>query len=357
MRVLVTIAHYFKQQPGADWYHALGSGRDPLAKIAGLNSEIVALHRYFGPHRATLDPRLRKYDTAGANVLDIVIMTVRGANVLQETGIDSSIYGVEYFEGPPSMLAFEAQRIMRERVGGYDLYAYLDDDLTIVDPQFFDKVLWFVETFGPDTMLIPTTYEMAHSGIPAKILFSPRLSSKSLASFRKLDLAPALTGRWNGREQTFRLPYNPHSHCFFVTDAQLREWITRPSFYDRDASFFDPLVSAATYAPGRVFGMYRPAEPDPWFLSIEHYGTRYSSALAPVGQTYGEPPLLSLAEKAASGGDGQAQALSNGRADTINSVIAEASRLRYQLEHLKSSRSELFRALVAAIRQKWTRRR
>lgn len=237
MRLFVTIAHYFKQQPSDSWHQALGSGRDPLPRIAALNSEIVALHRYFGPYRATLDARLRRHDTSDVNVLDIVIMTARGCNVLESIGVDPSTYSVEYFDGPPLMLAFEAQRIMRERAGSYDLYAYLEDDLTIVDPHFFDKILWFVESFGPDVMLTPTRYEMAHSGLPAKIEFSPGLSSKLLSHFRQRTLVPKLTGIWNDREQTFRLPYNPHSACFFVTDEQLRRWIAQPSFYDRDASF------------------------------------------------------------------------------------------------------------------------
>ncbi len=352
MRLLVTIAHYFKETPVGDWYDTLGSGRAPLAKIAALNSEIVALHRYFGPRRLVADVNLQASDTMETHTVDIVIMTVRGANIIESIGIDPSTYRVEYFEGPPMMLAFEAQRIMRERAGEYDLYAYLEDDLTIVDPEFFQKIIWFIKAFGPDVMLIPTRYEMAHSGIPAKIEFSPRLSRKAVASFCRNEFAPALTTSWRGREHTFRLPNNPHSACFFVTDEQLKRWMTHPSFYDRDCSFVGPLESAATYAPGRCFAMYRPAEPDPWFLAIEHYGTRYSAALAPAGETYGEPPLLALAEAAAAAGAGLASL--PGSFSSINTAAAEVSRLRYQLERLSCSRSTLAKALAVAIWRKWT---
>jgi hypothetical protein len=354
MRILVTIAHYFKREAGHDLYDALGSGRAPLAKIAALNSQIVSLHRYFGPRRVVGNPTLRAFDTVTANTLDIVIMTVRGANILDWIGIDPSLYRIEYFEGAPMMLAFEAQRIMRERAGDYDLYAYLEDDLTIVDPDFFAKILWFVETFGPDVMLVPTRYEMAHSGSLAKIEFSPRLSANTLAPFRRGEWAPALTASWHGREQTFRLPNNPHSACFFVTDDQLKRWIAQPSFYDCDSSFVDPLVSAATYAPGRAFGMYMPAEPDLWFLAIEHYGTRYAAAIAPEGETFGEPPLLALAEAATA--DGAALSSLGSGASTINTSVAEAAKLRYQLERLRRSRSTLAKALAAAIWNKLMRR-
>ncbi len=354
MRILVTIAHYFKQEPGRDLYGALGSGRAPLAKIAALNSEIVALHRYFGPRRVIENRTLRAFDTMAPNVLDIVVMTVRGANLLDWIAIDPSIYSIEYFEGAPVMLAFEAQRIMRERAGGYDLYAYLEDDHAIVDPEFFAKIVWFVETFGPGVMLIPSRYEMAHSGTLAKVEFSPRLSADTLAPFRRSEWAPALTGTWHGREQTFRLPSNPHSACFFVTDEQLKRWVAQPSFYDRDSSFVDPLVSAATYAPGRAFGMYAPAEPDPWFLAVEHYGTRYASTIAPEGETFGEPPLLALAETATADGAGLSS-LGSG-AYSINTAVAEAAKLRYEFKRFRGSRNTLAKALVAAIWNKLMRR-
>src|SRR5580698_111901 len=112
LRILVTIAHYFKAEAGSDWSDTLGSGRAPLAKIAALNSEIVSLHRHFGSRRFVTNRISRAFDTATPHTLDIVIMTVRGANLLERIGIDPSTYSVEYFDGPPLMLGFEAQRIM-----------------------------------------------------------------------------------------------------------------------------------------------------------------------------------------------------------------------------------------------------
>ena len=213
------------------------------------------------------------------------MMTVRGANVLDRIGIDPAEYRVEYFDGPPLMLAFEAQRIMRERAGGYDFYGYMEDDLSVTDPAFFDKIGWFAAEFGVDKMLVPARYEMSHTGTLAKMTIEPRLSGDTVKALRRAGLPAALSGRWHGREQTFQLPNNPHSGCYFLTDAQLKHWMAQPSFDDRDASWVDPLVSAATYAPGRVFGMYRAGEPDPWFLEIEHFGTFYASMAAKPGET------------------------------------------------------------------------
>ncbi|NVO13809.1 MAG: hypothetical protein HXX10_07215 [Rhodoplanes sp.] len=352
MRILVVIAHYFKHDSSADLTSGLGSGRAPFAKIAALNAQLVALHRYFGPRRASLDPDDPQGRGKPADRLDIVVVTKRDANLVDFIGLDASAYTVEHAEVEPMMLAFEAQRIMRERAGGYDLYAYMEDDLIVDDPAFFDKIAWFAQTFGPQAMLLPIRYEMGWTGTPAKVSISVRLSRDGVAPFRRPELAPSVTGTWNGRAQTFRLPGNPHAGCFAVTDAQLALWMARPSFYDRDASWCDPLVSAATLAPGKVFGLYMPAEPDPWFLEIEHYGTRYASIVAPAGERFGEPPLLALVEAAGRDGPGalaDIAAKTGMRGDTINALIAEAGELRWRLGRLERSRSTLFWALLRAI--------
>ena len=122
--------------------------------------------------------------------------------------------------------------------------------------------------------------------------------------------------------------------------------MAQPSFYDRDASWVDPLVSAATYAPGRVFGMYRAGEPDPWFLEIEHFGTFYASMAAQPGQRFGEPPLLALAENAGQGGAAPGS--------TVNMVTAEAHALRHELELLKRSRTRLAKAFWRSCWRKLT---
>jgi hypothetical protein len=296
------------------------------------------------------------FDAMKRNTLDIIIMTVRGANLLEYIGIDSSVYRVEYFDGSPVMLAFEAQRIMRERAGAYDFYVYLEDDLTVTDSAFFEKIGWFVSSFGPEAILLPRLYEMSHSGTPAKVAIEPTLSSETLSSLRRSGLSPTLAGRWNRREQTFSLPHNPHSGCFILTDEQLKLWMQQPSFYSREVSWNDPLVSASTYALGQVFGLYKPAQPDPWFLEIEHYGTFYSAALAPAGERFGEPPLLAFAETSFAKGEAGRVELRQPAGGTINTMMAEAANARRELEALRHSRSGLAKAFVSATWRKFLRR-
>jgi hypothetical protein len=355
MRILVMIAHYFKQSSKSSWQVGLGSSSSPLPKVAALNAQIIALHRYFGARRLSLNPDDPQGRSAGRpDTLDIVVMTKRDTNLLEWIGIDPATYAVDYFDGSPRMLPFEAQRIMRDRVDQYDLYAYMEDDLIVDDPAFFAKIAWFAREFGPRALLLPIRYEMASTGTPAKVSLSLPISKKLRAPFQRSEFAPVVTGRWNGAEQTFRLPHNPHAGCYVLTNDQLRLWIDEPTFYDCDGSWVTPLESAATFAPGKVFGLYMPAEPDPWFLQIEHFGARFAMRMQQNGRVFGEPLLLALAEAAQSGAGDAYQVLGRvGKTrDSMTERAAQAAQLREELSTLKASRSRLFKALLATMLRK-----
>jgi len=83
-----------------------------------------------------------------------------------------------------------------------------------------------------------------------------------------------------------------------VTGEQLAYWVKQPTFDDRDASWSGPIESATTLSTGKVFDIYKPVAPDPFFLEVQHWGTRYASQNPPDGRRYGEPPLLAIAQNA-----------------------------------------------------------
>jgi hypothetical protein len=345
VRLLVVIPHYYRLE-SSEGRRSYGSDRMPFARIAAFNAAIVALNRYYGARRRPGE---------GACTLDIVVVTVRGANLLEWIGLDASACEVEYFEGSPPMLPFEVQRIVGERAGAYDVYAYLEDDLIIDDPAFFEKILWFAAAFGPNALLTPLRYEMSYAGAPARIAIDRPLKGADIAPFSRSGAPETLTGTWNGKTQTFRLPENPHSAFFAVTDDQLKVWMRSSFFYDRDASWIGPIESAATFAPSKVFALYHASAPDPWFLAIEHFGAHYATLAAADGEVVGEPPLLAWAEAAAvAGAAGFPEALAHmaAGAKTSNVMAAEVVNHRGRLEALERSRSKLAAALARAIWRK-----
>jgi hypothetical protein len=164
MRILVVIPHYFGPSHPENNLPAIGSYIEPLGRIAALNDLIVGLHRHFGPDRYDLTglPISEAGDTPRA--IDIVVLAIRGHELTGELGFAPGTFEVEYVDCKPPWIAFEAQRVLRERLGRYDFYCFMEDDLVIHDPAFFDKLTWFQQSFGPKALLMPVRYEVAGTG-------------------------------------------------------------------------------------------------------------------------------------------------------------------------------------------------
>jgi len=81
-------------------------------------------------------------------VLDIVVLQVPGKGIIEHAGLHPSLYTLELWDGPAMQLGFETQRVLRERLGRYDYYAVVEDDMVIHDPLFFEKIGWFEQQFG-----------------------------------------------------------------------------------------------------------------------------------------------------------------------------------------------------------------
>lgn len=299
MRVLVVIPHYFGPGDPSNSSPAIASYVEPFSKIASLNETIVCLHRNFGRIRNTFEGADIVSAQERGYVIDVVIVTIEGRNVIPHIGLSSEFYSVRTVDCPPTGLPFQVQGILREHAGAYDYYCLMEDDLAIHDPEFFAKLQWFEATFGHTKLLAPTRVETSFADSPGKVIVDPLLKPDQFAPFRRVDQIEELRGTWNGREWSFRLPCNPHAACYFLSARQLAHWLASPSFDDRDASWIGPVESAVTLGIGKVFDIYKAAEPDPFFLEIHHYGTSYASRHPPAGRRYGEPPLLAIAQNAA----------------------------------------------------------
>ena len=348
MRLLVAIVHYCGPRAGES-RETFGSQLQALPRIAALSDMIVALHRHFGDVRNIGPMRHLAGALPKPNVLDIVIVTVKDRHILDFLAIDPRHYTVETCDCEPLKLAFETQRVIRDRLGQYDLYATMEDDLVIHDPLFLDKILWFQDTFGPSAALQPHRYEMSKSRTLAKTYAEPPFKSH-YGEFRRKGQALRLDGTWRGAAQSFELPTNPHSGCAFVTDAQLRHWVKQPTFYDRDARWIGPLESAATRSFAMTFVVYKPAEPDVAFLELEHYGVRGGARYAPDGDLYGEAPLLMMAQTAyadvaASNG------LSLGSGNELTDLREEALKLRGIVKSHKRMATQMLRLIID--RERW----
>jgi hypothetical protein len=284
MRILVAIPHFFdlsREDRRAPRHGALAG--DPEPRIEALAACVSALHQHFGGPQVIIDSARRETKAANARFaaakLDVVVCTTGGQHLLSRVPLDQSALRHQPTDAEPPLLGFECHAALYERLGDYDYYCYLEDDLIIRDPWFFAKLGWFHGQVGPGALLLPNRYEVARGGVAWKAYLDGDLAGRVTAPFQNIADTPELKGQCLGLELTFRRPSNPHAGCFFLTTDQLRAWGIRRDFLDRDTRFVGPLESAATLGLMRAFRIYKPAPEVASFLEIEHAGTAFIANL------------------------------------------------------------------------------
>jgi hypothetical protein len=224
--------------------------------------------------------------------VDVVVCTTRGQHLLDQLGLPSSAFSHVERSVEPMLLEFECQEVLKQNLGKYDLYWFLEDDLVIHDPFFLRKLLWFNERFGKECLLQPNRFEFGELCDPAaKLYIDGPLPAQSTAPFQNIAQLPELTLPWLDSPIRFVRPVNPHAGCYFLTKAQMAHWSEQPHFLDRDVSWCGPLESAATLGIMKTFRVYKPAAENMDIFELEHR-SRYNLNL--VGK---EVPFDSLGSR------------------------------------------------------------
>jgi hypothetical protein len=280
MRILAVIPHYYgpSSNPSADGRRHGSVTADPSARAEALASCIAALHQQFHPTQSVIDIARRITIPANAPLtatVDVVVGTTRDAHVLTSAAIDRRSFEHLATGADPMFLGIACRAVLRERVGLYDHYCYLEDDLTIRDPWLFAKLAWFNKQAGDERLLQPNRYELARSGIVRKAYVDGDLADRVIARFVDVNDDPEVRCPYLDREIRFIRAKNPHSGCYFLNSRQMATLAARADFLDKDASFVGPLESAATLGILRAFKVYKPAPENAAFLEIEHFGTGF----------------------------------------------------------------------------------
>lgn len=279
MRILFTIAHCYNPDGGGKY----GSVRKkPQPRIEALTHCLTALHQLFGKSQLTTDyakrlclPANQSDDTE----INIVICTTKGYHILEQVPLPSHLWTHHATNAEPMLLGFECQALLRDCVGEYDYYCFMEDDLIVHDPWFFIKLNWFTQETGDRNLLQPNRYEGSLDNRIRKTYIDGDLVPQVTAKFQDIGDRPQLTGQVMGKPVTFRRPLNPHSGCYFLNARQMTYWARQPYFLDRDTRFVGPLESAATLGIMRTFRIYKPAPPNANFLEIQHFGSVWSEKM------------------------------------------------------------------------------
>jgi hypothetical protein len=290
VRILVAIPHYF--DPGGGGPYS-SRGPDAGPRVAALRACLAALHRLWGRPHALLDHARRQVvplPGTGA-ALDVVLCTTRGRHLLDR--LPAGLFRHRPTAAEPALLGFECHAALRDGLGNYAWFCYLEDDLVVHDPWLFRKVAWFGTLAGGDALLQPYRYEIGRldAAVP-RLYLDGDLPAHETARYQDVTDRPELTGEFLGRPVTFRRALNPHAGCFFLDADRMTRWAARPDFLDRDTGFIGPLESAATLGVMRTFRVYKPAPHDAAFLEIQHGDTKHLDAVGgqlPLAPEYPRP--------------------------------------------------------------------
>lgn len=286
MKVLLTIPHYFKEEENPKY----GSNFPKDLRKGAVLSSLRSLFSLVNQSRLDVESTNEKYSLESPldSQLDLTIVACidKENHLLSELELSpqdsSKIFQLRVDLPDPKYLGYECHDVLVDNLGKYDLYCYLEDDLVIHDPIFFEKILWFTKIFGEDKVLQANRFEFApefSSGF-TKFYIDPTAETwvdspevgweETVLAFSMFD-----------REYVFQHLSNRHAGSFFLTENQMGYMATR-SFWktrrDGKVWFRGPLESAATAPVCATFKCYKSVNPR-GFLELEHWGQPFVTAV------------------------------------------------------------------------------
>lgn len=284
MKILVTIPHYHKY----DKFGAYGSSRQDEKKRCKIVEKAIgelirnfclstAYPREFHPNSnaAASSFIYEPADTEAIYDLDIVLCTTERDHFVDKLNISPKFFKHRTFSlSDPLYLGFKCHQVLKENLGQYDYYCFMEDDLVIRDKDFFRKLAWFENQFGSRCVLQPN--RMAIGFRPFYKLYADPEFDSFIEPFINFDdgVPSELRGDYLGESLIFHRTHNPHAGCFFLSERQY-ELICEGKDYGTPRNIFaGPLETAATYDLMTNLNVYRVAYSRGWFFEIEHFSAR-----------------------------------------------------------------------------------
>lgn len=275
MNFLITIPHYYN--PTNDKH---GSYRkDPTPRIRALTACLFNLHSLFGNSQCMLNiinKTAIDVNQSSKNQIDIIICTANQKHILEHLNLPQNFYTQHNSElENPKLLGFECHKILKENLGKYDYYCFMEDDLIINDSLFFEKLKWFNQRTESINLLQPNRYEVSASGNVLKSYVDGNINPRATANYQNVREFTHMHTNFLGQNVVFERPLNPHSGCFFLAQQQMEYWTKQPHFLDMDTGFISPLESSASLGIMKTFRVYKPALQNANFLEIQHFGDAF----------------------------------------------------------------------------------
>lgn len=294
MKILFVMPHFFGPAKGN-----YGSTRSTAeTRIAAMTECLQTLWQNFGPDQGEIDIKNRRVIPANrqsASQMDVLICTTGENHLLKDLPVEAGMFRHYPVTIDPMLLGYACHVVLRENIGKYDYYCWIEDDILMQDPLFFQKIKLFSEDKDFRVLLQPNRYEVSAQGPYRKVYVDGDIKPQATSRFHNIEEDPVIEQTILGMPITFRRRLNPHAACFFLNEEQMRFWSEQPYFLDMDTSFIGPLESGADLGLMRSFKIYKPDRHCANFLEVRHMDNRFISLIRPES----EMPPAKAAKKSA----------------------------------------------------------
>ena len=289
MKIRAVIPHYLSREaqtqsdlggnyvPGS----ARGGSGQNQARRNAVRTTVLSLLRHHDTdvvcdHRYIYRPgRMQPLEPQNPHQIDITVL---------HDGVNHALEQLEPLSGHIEIKAVELQRsrdlvwhardLLLDGARDWDLYLYLEDDIGITDPEFFDKIHWFAETMQHRAVLMPHRWEQMNTRWDInRVYIDGPLDLENLSRYYR-PRRHAQQHQYRQRDISFNLPANPHSAVFCVTEQQLDRIAAGPR--NRDSEHISEFESCATLTVLRHFPIYKPSWQDRRFLEVQHLSGNYT---------------------------------------------------------------------------------
>ena len=283
MKLLFVIPHFFRHRQSDDGAPTLRGKHASIhshaeTRVKAVERCLLSLHQTFGPSQAIIQHSTRRTTPANQSLrhqIHIVVVTTT-EHLVNQLSLPDSAYEHVTVDADPTHLGFCCQQLLLDRRNDYDFFAFLEDDLTIDDPLFIQKLVWFNSHLGDGKVLLPNRFERSPDAVYPKCYVDGDLKPHVTQRFQQIQVEPELKSMIMGHSVRFVRPLNPHSGCYFLNANQLGHWGEQRGFAIPTADFIGPLESAATLGIMTTFQVYKPAAENAGFLEIEHNDDRFT---------------------------------------------------------------------------------
>lgn len=287
MRILIVIPHFYApHHPEPVDRPRYGADKTSFDKrraivqrcLDQLNSNFIA-----GRYELDVSTRLlgaTVFRTPARHHLDIILCVRQPAHLLDSLHLPRGTR-IGVTRNSPREIGFHCHKLLAHHVDQYDWFGYMEDDMAIEDPFFFDKIAWFNETFGDQYMLQPNRFEAVAARGDTKVYVDGPVPDDGVKIIPRQFTGEKKVARLLAQDVEFEARKNPMAGCFFMSRAQLQTWMQRPRFGETYVEFFGTMECAQILGPVLTFTVMKPSGLTSDFLEIRHLDPRLTRLRSP----------------------------------------------------------------------------